>query len=287
MNFEELITSSTLTKVHHEELNVDESYQRTLDHGLVNDIAQKWNQAAADPILVSKRADGTMWIVNGQHRAAGARQAGVNEIDARIVEGLDRASEAELRLAGNTRRGDTAQEKFKAKIIAGHEEAINIMAICNDFGTQINYSPNTHSGINSVSAIEALYRRDKGVTLVRVFEVIQDAWGTVGAKYVTVSALKSIAWFLEVHADANMDRLRERLKRVGIDGVDRKARSHKAAQGGAMWVNYYRSMVEEYNHKLSDAGRLMWRTTGAARSLDAGAGRTTPGYDAGGPGGSW
>lgn len=285
-----LIGTGTIEEVDYEDLNVDEHYQRTLDHGLVNRIAQNWNAAAADPILVSKRADGTMWIVNGQHRAAGAKQAGHTKIMARVVEGLDRAGEAELRLRGNTRRGDTAQERFRAQVAAGHQQSIDILQVCADFETQINYTPNVHTGINSVSAVEALYEKDKGVTLVRVFEVIQDAWGTVGGKYVSVSSLKAIAWFLDVHRDAQRDRLVQRLQQVGIDELDRKARSHKAAQGGAMWVNYYRAMVEEYNHRLGEGARLMWRTTGAAKMLGTEGGmggRTGTGDDRGGHGGSW
>lgn len=256
--------AGTIEVVLLDDLNVDNTYQRDLDHGLVNKIAQEWDIAAAGPIVVSRRADGSMWIVNGQHRAAGAKQAGETEILAQVVHGLDRAGEAVLRLKGNTRRGDTAQERFRAQVAAGNEESLAILKIAEQFGTTVNYSNNAFTGINSVSALETLYRRDEGVTLVRVLEVIQDAWDTVGGKYVSVSTLKSIAWFLERHS-GEMKRARfiERMRGAGLEELDRKARSHKAAQGGAMWTNYYRAMVEEYNARLPEGSRLMWKLAGA------------------------
>lgn len=247
-----------------DELNVDGTYQRELDPGLVNRIAQHWDMAAAGPIVVSRRHDGSMWIVNGQHRAAGAKQAGETEILAQVVHGLDRAGEALLRLKGNTRRGDTAMERFRAQVASENPESLAIVELCERFETRINYRPNEHKGINSVSAVEDLFRRDDGVLLTRVLEVIQDAWGEVGGKNVSVHSLKGIAWFLERHsAEANRERLVDRMRSAGRDEIERKARSHKAAQGGAMWVNTYRALVEEYNHRLPDSKRLLWRLSGA------------------------
>jgi hypothetical protein len=53
--------------------------------------------------------------------------------------------------------------------------------------------------------------------------------------------IKGVAWLIERH-ESEMDRGRvvEKMKRDGVDMIERKARSIKLSNGGALWVNYYR-----------------------------------------------
>lgn len=270
-----------------DDLNIDHSYQRDLDANLVQSIARNWDIVGAGPITVSRREDGSLWIINGQHRAAAARVAGETEILAQVVEGYDRESEAGLRLKMNHRRSDRSQERFKAQVAAGDRESLAIVEILSGFNTRINPHPEANRGINSVTAVEKLYRKDNGVQLVRVLEVVRDAWTEVGGPFVSVSLLNSISWFLERH-DQEMKRERfvERLRAEGVEAIDRKARSHMAAWGGALWMNYYRAMVEIYNKQLPMTSRLAWKTAvkkvsgafGGGNEPDDSAGRV-PGED--------
>lgn len=250
-----------------DELNVDHAYQRDLDPALVQKIADKWDMAASGPIVVSQRADDSLWIVNGQHRAAAAKLAGETEILAQVVHGYDRESEAELRLRGNTRRSDKSLERFKAQVAAGHKESLEIVRICREFDTRINQWPDQRSGINCVATIEWLYRRDQGVVLVRVFELVRDIYGDVGGDPAKSAVFKGLAWFITRHVNEfDRPRLVEQLSKQGQKGLHQRAVAHKAAMGGAMWTNYYRSMVEVYNDKLSPARRLEWQTGGWGRA---------------------
>lgn len=245
-----------------EDLRIDALYQRDLSQDLVNKIAETWDLAAAGPIVVSRRKSGDMYIVNGQHRTAAAKRAGETEILAQVIEGLDAKTEAELRLKGNTRRSDRPAERFKAQVAAGHEDSLAIVEICNRFDTKINEFPNMSSGINAVAAIERLYERDNGILLVRTFEMIQDAWSSVGGEYATSSILKSLAFFINQHPEANRNRLIGRLTMEGPKGLQRRGMNHRAIHGGAEWLNYYRALVEVYNDKLNDANKLELRTGG-------------------------
>lgn len=255
-----------------DDLNIDYVYQRALDHGLINRIAKGWDIAAAGAIKVGKRDDDTLWIIDGQHRAMAAKLAGESHILAQIIPDLNRAMEAEQRLKGNTRRTDTAQERFRAQVASENKESLAILELLKQFETTINYTQNAHTGLNCVTTIEALYRVDGGVMLSRVLEVEKDAYDQIGGKSAAVGPLKAIAWFLDKHpaGEYNRNRLAERLRAEGIDSWERKARSHKAAQGGALWVNYYRAMVEIYNHRLPEDKKLPWRLSGLSKGIGPG-----------------
>lgn len=250
-----------------DDLNVDHAYQRDLDAGLVQRIAANWDLVASGPIVVSKRPDGSLWIVNGQHRAAAAKVAGEKEILAQVksVVGMTpddaRVYEAELRLKGNTRRTDKSQERFRAQVAARHPDSLAIVEIASKFKTRINPWPDSKHGINSVSAVERLYRKNNGVLLTRVFEFIRDAFGEVEGAHASVAMLQAVAWLLEHHdQEMNRSRMVERVGIEGIESIDRKARAHKGAMGGALWTNYYRAVIEIYNTNLPARSRLLWKT---------------------------
>lgn len=247
-----------------EDLHIDESYQRDLSRDLIERIKHEWDPAACGAIVVSRRVNGDLYIVNGQHRAAAAKEKGLAEILAQVIVGLSSKEEAELRLMGNTRRSDTAQERFRAQVAAGHPESIAIQQIARQFGTRINPAPDQKAGINSVGAVEDLYRwDDKGMMLTAVLETVHEAFGYIGGKVASQAMLKGIGWFLDKHRnEIDLRRFRERLAAVGPDHIDRKARSFKGAIGGALWMNYYRSMVEEYNQRLTEGQRLEIKTGG-------------------------
>lgn len=256
--------SGSFLMVRIEDLHIDTAYQRDISRDLVERIKREWDDAAIGAIVVSCRSNGDMYIVNGQHRTAAAMELGRTEILAQVLDGLDREGEAALRLRGNTRRGDTAQERFRAEVAAGNLQAIAIQEVCREYGTQVNPSPVTAEGINSVAAVESLYKLDgKGHLLAATLEVIQDAFGAVGGKVASGAMLKAVGWALVKHRD-EMDRRRlvERMAAEGVDQIERKARSYRGAVGGALWTNYYRALLEAYNQRLAERQRLEPRTGG-------------------------
>lgn len=245
-----------------DELKVDHAYQRDLSVDLVQKIARSWDIAAAGPIVVSERADGSLFIVNGQHRAAAAKTAGETEIIAQVLHGLDQQSEAEIRLKGNTRRTDKVQERFRAQLAAGYKESLAIVEIAAQFGTRVNPWPDVKHGINAVSTLEHLYRKDRGTHLVRVLEFLQESFGRADGPVATSASLSAVSWLIERH-DQEMDRQRmvERLGVEGMDGLMRAARSHQSALRGSLWMNVYRAMVGVYNERLPEGKRLAWRAS--------------------------
>lgn len=244
-------------------LHVDVSYQRDPSMDLVQKMARKWDEITAGPIVVSRRRNGDLYVINGQHRMLAAALAGKTEMVAQVVNNLTARQEAELRLRGNVGLAERSQERFRARVAAGHKDALAIVAICDRFETKINADFQVHEGINAVSAIDALYKEDSGLLLTRVFEVIRDAWGTVGGENATAPILKGLAWFIQKHAnESDRGRLIERMQFEGPDGMMRKTRAMRANMAGSVWVNLYRALVEAYNTRLSEGNRLEWKVRG-------------------------
>jgi hypothetical protein len=257
--------AGTLEVVHIDDLNVDYTYQRDLNSDLVNRIKDSYDMAVAGTIFVSRRANGSLWVVDGAHRVAGATLAGEKEMLAQVLTGLDRQTEAEMRLKGNVKRADKSAERFKAQVAAGHAESLAIMEIAANFETKINVNaPDAYHGINAISAVETLYRVNKGILLTRTFEMIRDAYGNVGGKTASVAMMKGVAWLITRH-EKEMDRGRmiDKMARDGVDGIERRARSIKLSNGGALWVNFYRSMIDAYNERLPVSSKLEWKTSRA------------------------
>jgi hypothetical protein len=246
-----------------DDLNLDHGYQRDLSADLVQKMAAEWDMAVAGTITVSRRPSGQLYIIDGQHRAAAAKLAGETHILAQVLDQKGRADEAGMRLKGNVRRGDKALERFRAQLAAGDKSSKAIVEICRNFGTKINQSPDTRHGINAISAVEFIYSIDKGVLLTRTFEVIQKAWGPVEGMNTTTNSMRGIAWMLHRQGmDVDVARLADRLSAEGPEAIERKARSHKAAMGGSLWLNWYRAAIEVYNHRLPEGSRLEWVTGG-------------------------
>jgi len=266
-----------------EDIQVDEEYQRELRHDLVNKIALAYDIVKAGPILVNKRKQkdgGGLWCIDGQHRMAGALQAGETEIFAHVTHGLSKQEEAELRLARNDRRSDSTFEKFRTRLVMGDRKVEDMVEIARQHGTTLNMSPQFSSGINALVACEALYDAGEGggVWLGRVLRFLRDTFGEdkMGGSVVSGSMLKAVAWFLDRHPRQARD-LQVRLRQVGVAEIDRQARNHKAINGGSQWLNYYRALVATYNHGRQEKNKIEAKTIGSIKQLgEAGHPKTAP-----------
>lgn len=274
----DLHAKSEIKEVPLNKVQVDTSYQRQVSDVLVDKIADDWDVVASELVLISNRGvrteesgvRGGYFVVNGQHRCKAAVKLGEPKIWARVIDLRhveDPAQiEATFRLKTNVRLSDRPLERFKAQIRAGDEESLAIVSILASFDTEINMVPTSESGINCVSTIEGLYRLDEpgGGLLREILQLVKDSFGYVGGKNVTAGFLKGVAWFIEKHADeSDRDRLCEKVSLIGLPALDRRARAHQSTMGGALWMNYYRSLVELYNEKLRESNRLEWKTRGA------------------------
>lgn len=274
---DEIHAASTIKEVAVSKLRVDRSYQREPSLSLVDQISEDWDLVASELILVSDRGErpengeveGGLFVVNGQHRYLAARKLGHTKIHARVIDLRQEEDPAKLeagfRLKTNVRLGDRSAERFKAQLRAGDEESHAIQKLLGRFDTEINLVPTMDYGINCISTIEILYRVDEGSILTDTLEVMKEAYQSINGKTAGTNIFKSIAWFILKHAEeSDRSRLVEKLQVMGVAGLERRARTMQSTMAGALWVNYYRILVEAYNEKLTERNRLQWQTKGSA-----------------------
>jgi ParB-like chromosome segregation protein Spo0J len=252
-----------------DDLRVDHRYQRELNQALVERILDGrgggYDLVAADVITVAKRPNGELFIVNGQHRAAAAKIAGEAEMLAFVYDGLSIEQEADLRLKSNTRRSDTSLERFWGMVAAGDQEAIGLRDLIETAGGKINRTPNSHTGINAIAALESMYADDQEL-LTWTLQAITEAYGSLDGENVMVPQLRGLYWFLKVHeGEYNWRTLIERAKQHGPEDLMRKSRAHRAVSGGADWLNVYRALLEVYNHRRMEHTRLQQKVKFSSR----------------------
>jgi hypothetical protein len=151
------------------ELAVDPTYQRSVEAGdsqtLIRRIAQFWNWDLCQPLVVSRRDDGTLYVIDGQHRLEAAKLRGdIPQLPCVIVAYTSAADEAASFVHLNQqRRPLTKLDLFKAAIASEDPVATAIMTALTDAGLSV--APHMTSTawkpgqVGNIGGIEASWRR--------------------------------------------------------------------------------------------------------------------------------
>ncbi|MDF0540804.1 ParB/RepB/Spo0J family partition protein [Sphingobium sp. H39-3-25] len=152
------------------QLQIDASYQRSIETGpsqsLVRRIAMHWDWGLCQPLTVAKRDDGTLWVIDGQHRLAAARlRKDIYDLPCVVVPSVSAADEAASFVALNQqRRPLTALDLFKAALQARDEEAVLIEHALHAAGLSLgrttNYDSLKPGQVVNVPGLQRVYRRD-------------------------------------------------------------------------------------------------------------------------------
>ena len=138
------------------ELQIDPSYQRAIDTGpsqsLIRKIAMYWDWGLCQPLAVSRRPDGALTIVDGQHRASAAKLRGdIPHLPCVITAYSSAGDEAAAFVALNQmRRPLSALDLFKAAVAAEDTEALLIL----DCLTSAGLSLAPHSNYTAWGAVQ-------------------------------------------------------------------------------------------------------------------------------------
>jgi hypothetical protein len=99
-----------------EDLMVDYTYQRQQRAGFLK--REKFDEKMASSITVSRRNDGTYWVLDGGHRTALAKKDGVSRLRAVVISGLSLSDEAKLFYDLNKKTNrPTSLETYRAGLI--------------------------------------------------------------------------------------------------------------------------------------------------------------------------
>lgn len=242
------------------ELSVDRTYQRPVTAKMER-MGQNWKPAIAGVLTLSKRDDGTLWILDGQNRAGAAMIAGVSHLEADIKENLTMEEEARLfDELNSTHTNVSAIDRFKARKVYKDPEALNIDAIVRSFGGTIAEKLGTKwaqdNSIKAVYTLQRVYNKLGAQGLKDILSIIQDSWGGVDVETTSELTLGGIAEFLQRNPRFDRSRLVRRLTEEGLSNIKRMAHAHGQIFGGSGNKNFYRAMVEVYNKGVPNRNRL-------------------------------
>ncbi|MGJ8478012.1 DUF6551 family protein [Sphingobium yanoikuyae] len=171
---------------HPSELRLDDSYQRSTDNGasqaLIRKIANGWDWRMCLPLVVSKRDDGSLWVIDGQHRLAAALLRGDIPFLPCVV-GIygSVADEAAMFVAMNrARKPMNRLDDFHAAIASGDSEAIEITRLITDAGFTVSRKTGSQSWVPGevafTSAIAKVLRKHGAKVCADALRTMQEAW---------------------------------------------------------------------------------------------------------------
>lgn len=114
------------------DLLIDPNYQRSVDAGpsqvLIKRIARDWDWSLCQPLNVARRDDGSLFVVDGQHRLSAAVLRGdIYDLPCVIMPSAGARDEAKSFVALNQQRLRLSRiELYKAALAAGNVEAHDI-----------------------------------------------------------------------------------------------------------------------------------------------------------------
>ena len=144
-------TPPTLEWIGCERLQIDERYQRATagahSQRIVAGMLKCWDWRLCQPLAVSRRDDGGLFVVDGQHRLVGARSRGdIAHLPCVVTSHEGHADEAHTFVALNLRRQKLSQgDVFNAMIAAGDVDAQRVAELVTDAGLSFarNHTPAT------------------------------------------------------------------------------------------------------------------------------------------------
>lgn len=130
----------TLEWIEVSRLAIDESYQRATDssksRSLIFRIGQQWNWNLCQPLVVSRRQDRSLFVIDGQHRLTAALTRGdIPHLPCVVVTGQAAEEEARTFVQLNTQRQRLSQSDiFNALLASGDENAKVVAALLHETG---------------------------------------------------------------------------------------------------------------------------------------------------------
>lgn len=161
---------------------VTDAYQRSINQQHLRDLEKNFDTRALEPITVNRRADGSLIIVDGQHRTLAASHKGYSSIAAKLYRTpLSYSEEAAQHLKlGTMHKSLSLYDAFRNQIEAQDSEALEIQRIVQDFGYDIGRNGHREASRGKIAAVRSLmtiFRKNEGNTLRTILGIMQDTWG--------------------------------------------------------------------------------------------------------------
>jgi hypothetical protein len=158
------------------ELKIDPQAQRTLNEKRAQGIADNLVREAIGSAVVSQRADGSRYIVDGMHRKRACELEGITTMVAEVHHDLSQQEEATLFLIKNRESSKpNPLDTYKVGLTAGLPLFVDTEAVLAKHGLEMgSTSPNSVGAVAGVLRITDTWGPD---VLDRTLAVAEKAWG--------------------------------------------------------------------------------------------------------------
>lgn len=211
-------------------LKTDFCYQSQVNPAQVNKIVENFDHHALGTIVVNERADGTLYIVDGQHRVVALLRLGHFAISAKIHNGLNIEEEANLYNALNSAKKKNANAIGKASLRAGEEEALMIDQAVERAGMSVDYdSKNYKYGhVVAYKTLERILKKRGPINLETTINFIKVAFGDE-KRYFQSHILEGVSEFLQIYGnELDVKIIIEKLKPMGFDEFEKEVNKYTA-----------------------------------------------------------
>lgn len=207
------------------ELNISDSYQRTIVPNRVNRIAKNLDQDAFGSLTVGQRQDGSYWVVDGMQRLTAAHKLGIGMVPCDVFASDGQEHEARVfRLKNRERTNVSACALFRAQLTEGDEQSLAIFKVVRDAGLKLALRDegSHYPYLRAVKALERSFSRVGAAGLSAALSIIADAWpGEEGS--LQGDMIEGMCWFIKKHPEYDRNRLVTRLGKKSVTSVVRAA----------------------------------------------------------------
>lgn len=216
-------------------LHVDRRYQREENAHWARRTSKVYSSLANAGIVVAERPNGNLYIIDGQQRAAAAKEAGAKNIMCFItpVDGKLKTESDLFILLNEVRTSVTPYENYKAALVSGVKDAVAVKRALAKFDYEVARTSGRLHTVMCVQRLRHWARIDEGI-LQRTVEICAMLYDgekfdnrTVHALASTLHHLRKIGW---KNPELTSGDLRK-LQKAGPEGIDDKIKSAERFHG--------------------------------------------------------
>ena len=236
-------------------LKTAEYQKNRLDVARAKAIGKDFDLRKAGAIIISKRGK-SFYIVDGQHRTAGAKISEVSHIMCQVLYGLTYEEEAMLFAEQDrNKRPLNSGDKFRAKIEGQDAKSLEIIDVLAKLNLEVRQGRGDFK-IQAIGTVEKIMDKLGADGLERCLKLIKGAWNGEEGSFQS-GVLKGVTELITRYQyDLEDEVFIKQLKKIEISDIVREARS-ATYHYDTLKVSFAKVMFKYYNRKLR-SNRLEW-----------------------------
>lgn len=241
-------------------LRIDPSYQRTdaISESRISTLVKLWSWIACGCLIVARRPDGSLWVVDGQHRLLAAmKRASILDLPCMVFDQIEIKEEAKAFGWTNNQRGPMpGTSQFKASVVAEDPIACAVQKMIDEAGYRVKRTATAPNTVACVTAMQNCYKISE--------ERCRKIWKLLVSIHNEAPIMDRVfigAFHLEGELSKNGHSLtdannRDCLERNGVEQIKRSMSSAAAYYGKGGARVYAQGLADLLNHKRHEKNRI-------------------------------